>query len=60
MTKRYRGHSDLDTVPQAIANWRKPARRLSRVESLRALGLNVPMGEDVSDLADWECHLLYG
>ena len=59
MAKRYRGHCDLDTVPPAIADAAKKVR-LSRVERLRRMGLDIPVGEDVSDLALWECHLLYG
>lgn len=56
--KKYRGHCNLDGVSPAIATWRP--RKTSRVERLRAEGLNIPVGHDVSDLADWECHLLFG
>lgn len=59
MSKKYRGHCDLDTVPAAFQNIGK-ARRLPRIEALRQQGLNIPLGENVEGLADWEAHLLYG
>lgn len=59
MAKKYRGHCDLDTVPTAFQHIGK-ARRLPRIEALRAAGCNIPLGENVEGLADWEAHLLYG
>ena len=60
MAKKYRGHCDLDTIPQPILDLANKGRvRRSRIERLRAEGCNIPVGHDVSDLADWEVHLLF-
>lgn len=59
MTKKHRGSCNLDTVPAAIVHMAH-GKRLSRIEALRQQGINVPVGADVSGIADWEAALIWG